>query len=98
MVNGENVKSQRISVFEMEVNALQCMLSQSIYQDDLRVKPLQHTSVAESTSKFRQKAWPAGAMLGRVDYVGLQDLARVYPGSTNMIYFEPWLSIVKVVC
>lgn len=58
------------------------MHTPEIYNSDPRLKRLQHISIAKCAIHFLQKELPA--MLGHVDYLGVQDIMNAHSGFTNV--------------
>lgn len=89
VVEVEDDRSQRTTLFEVQVKALLCARAPETYRSDLRVRSLKHTSVADPAICFWQNGLPAGEMLGSVDYMGVWDAASAQPALTNVFINLP---------
>lgn len=97
MLKCEEAQSQKIAVFEVEVNALHIMQALETYHSDLQVRRLKHMSVAQWATRLWLNSLPAGTMLVHVYNFSVRDLASVRPAFKNVFNKVPQIPIDSVV-
>lgn len=95
-VDGEKTQSQRTAVFEVKTNDLNYVQSLGIYHKDLQENCLKNISIDEYAAHFWQNSLPSGAMLVRVEYMGVLVAARAHPRFKNVISSVQRISVDEV--
>lgn len=71
----EDVRSQEITIFEVELIASHYMGAAGVYRSDLQVNGLKHMFFADCVIPFWREGLSPCYTLGRVNYMGVPDAA-----------------------